>query len=98
MRAEVLALVTLPALVLLVLWALRLAGPLVAGALLVVGAALMMGERNPLALILLPAGALGAGWLRRFWGCWATERNAGSPDVPTIAELGLPMGWPCRPC
>lgn len=61
MRAEVLALVTLPALVLLVLWALRLAGPLVAGALLVVGAALMMGERNPLALILLPAGALGAG-------------------------------------
>jgi hypothetical protein len=63
MRAELVVLVAIPALVLLAVWVLALAGPLVAGALLVVGAALMMGERNPLALILLPVGALGAGWL-----------------------------------
>lgn len=62
-RGELLAMVALPALVLASLWVLGLGGPLPAGALLVTGAALMMGERNPLALILLPAGSLGLGWL-----------------------------------
>jgi len=55
--------VALPGLVLVSLALLPLAGPLVAGAVLVIGATLMMAERHPLALILLPAGALGAGWL-----------------------------------
>lgn len=62
-RAELVAMIALPGLVLVSLALLPLAGPLVAGGVLVLGAALMMGERNPLALILLPAGALGAGWL-----------------------------------
>lgn len=62
-RGELTALVALPALVLLALWVLGLGGPLPAGALLVTGAALMMGERNPLALILLSAGSLAMGWL-----------------------------------
>lgn len=62
-RGELSALVALPALVLLALWVLGLGGPLPAGALLVTGAALMMGERNPVALVLLPVGSLALGWL-----------------------------------
>lgn len=62
-RAELVALVAIPALVLIAWWVLTLAGPMVAGAVLVAGAALMMGERSPLVLVLLPMGALGAGWL-----------------------------------
>lgn len=62
-RGELSALIALPALVLLALWVLRLGGPLPAGAVLVTGAALMMGERNPIALVLLSAGTLALGWL-----------------------------------
>ncbi|MCB1362102.1 MAG: hypothetical protein H6899_10575 [Rhodobacter sp.] len=62
-RPELVALVVLPALVLASIWVLALAGPVPAGVLLVAGAALLMGERRPVALILLPAGSLTLGWV-----------------------------------
>lgn len=62
-RGEVTALVALPALVLAALWLLPLLGPLAAGAALVIGAGLMMGERRPLVLAALAAGSLLAGWV-----------------------------------
>ena len=62
-RSQVLALIAVPALMLGSTWLLVLAGPLGAGALLVAGGGLLMGERNPLVLLALTAGMLGIGYL-----------------------------------
>lgn len=62
-RSELLALFAIPALMLGATWLLPLAGPLGAGALLVAGGGILMGERNPLVLAAQTGGMLLLGYL-----------------------------------
>jgi len=62
-RFELLALIAIPALMLGTTWLLPFIGPLGAGALLVSGGGLLMGERNPLILAAQTAGMLLLGYV-----------------------------------
>lgn len=62
-RTEWIGFVAIPALLLLALWLLPLVGPVVAGAGVVIGAALVMGERNPLMLLAQASGLLAVGYV-----------------------------------
>lgn len=61
--AELRALLAIPALLLAGLAVLSWFGPVAAGGLLVIGAALLMGERNPLSLLAQAGAMLGLGYL-----------------------------------
>lgn len=62
-RSELLALIAVPALMLGATWLLPFVGPLGAGALLVAGGGLLMGERNPLMLAAQTGGMLLLGYV-----------------------------------
>lgn len=62
-RTEWIGFVAIPTILLLALWLLSLVGPVVAGAGVVIGAALVMGERNPVMLLAQAAGLLAVGYV-----------------------------------
>ncbi|MCZ4291624.1 hypothetical protein [Hoeflea alexandrii] len=62
-KHEAAAFITVPGIILISLWLLPVIGPLGGGAMLVIGAALIMGERKPLMLAAQAAGILLLGYL-----------------------------------